>query len=79
MTCTGKDIFNRAIRTKWVFKKHTHASVNQIYELRGRISRKIKLWVGGGRQITPSLAQYRTSKRITKRVTNGYDRRLVVG
>jgi len=78
MTRTGKDIFNRAIRTKWPYKKHIHASVNQIYELRGRISRKIKLWGDGGRQRTPSLAQYKTSKRITKRVTNGYNRRLVV-
>jgi hypothetical protein len=78
MTHAGKDIFNRAIRTKWLYKKHTHASVNQIYELRGHISRKIKLWVGGGILRTSSLAQYKTSKRITKRVTNGYNRRLVV-
>lgn len=79
MTRTDKDIFKQTIRTKWPYKKHTHASVNQMYEMRGRISRKIKLWVGGDKLRTPSLAQYKVSKRIAKRVTNGYSMRLVDG
>jgi hypothetical protein len=79
MTRTDKDIFKQTIRTKWPYKKHTHASVNQIYELRGRISRKIKVWLGGSRLGTPSLVQYLASKRIAKRVTSGYGRRLVDG
>ena len=79
MTRTDKDIFKQTIRTKWPYKKHTHASVSKVYELRGRVSKKIKLWLGRGRLGTPSLVQYMASKRIAKRVTNGYSRRLVDG
>jgi hypothetical protein len=74
-----KQLFSNTVRTKWPYKKHTHASVNQMYEMRGRISRKIKLWAGGGRQITWSLLQYKAGRRIAKRVTNGYSRRQIVG
>lgn len=79
MTRTNKDMYNKTIRTKWPYKKHTHASVNKIYELRGRVSKKIKVWLNRSRLGTPSLVQYMASKRIAKRVTNGYSRRLVGG
>jgi proteasome assembly chaperone (PAC2) family protein len=77
MTQTSKQIYEQALRKKWVYKKHIHASINQIYEIRGRLNRKIKLWVGGGRQRTPALAQYRVGKRMVKRVTYGYRRRHI--
>jgi hypothetical protein len=77
MTRTGKQIYERAIRTKWVYKKHIYTSLQQIYELRGRLNKKIKLWVGGGKQRTPALAQYMDSKRIAKRVTYSYRRRHI--
>lgn len=79
MTYTDKDIFKQTIRTKWPYKKHTHASINKVYELRGHVSKKIKVWLGGIKLSTPSLVQYMASKRIAKRVTNGYSRRLVDG
>jgi PP-loop superfamily ATP-utilizing enzyme len=74
---TGKQIYEHAIRTKWPYKKHTHASVQQIYETRGRISRKLK--VLGVNRVSLHLTLYNASKRLSKRVTNGYSRRHAGG
>lgn len=74
-----KQLFSKTLRTKWPYKKHTHASINKMYEMRGRGSRKIRMWMNGNGYNTPSLRQYRADKRIAKRVTNGYSRRQVLG
>ncbi len=74
MAQTGKQIFEHAIRTKWPYKKHTHASINKIYEIRGRLNRKLRVWTRHDGWKTPALRQYRASKRIAKRVTSGYNR-----
>ena len=79
MTQTHKQIYTKTMRTKWAFKKHTHASINQIYELRGRLSKKLKIWTHGDTQRTSNLSQYNTYRRIAKRVTNGYSRRQIGG
>jgi len=74
-----KRLFSKTIRTKWPYKKHTHASINKLYEMRGRVGRKIRMWMNGNGYNTPSLRRYRADKRIAKRVTNGYSRRQVLG
>jgi hypothetical protein len=74
---TSKHVYRKALRTKWPYKKHTHASVQQIYEVRGRIRRKLKVW--NGNTAPWHLTQYNASKRISKRVTSGYNGRHIVG
>jgi hypothetical protein len=69
---THKELCDKAMRTKWPYKKHTHASLHKIYEMRGRVSRKIRMWVGGDGYIAPALNQYLASRRIAKRVTSRY-------
>ena len=76
---TSKDIFNKAIRTKWVFKKHTHASVKKIYELRGRLGRQIRIWERTHVQPSSSLTHYKAMIKYSKRVTSGYSREYTVG
>ena len=73
---THKHMYGRALRTKWPYKKHTHASMNQIYEVRGRISRKLKVL---GVRVSLHLTLYKASKRLSKWVTNGYSRRHTGG
>ena len=79
MTQTHKQLFINTLRGKWPYKKHTHASINKMYEIRGRVGRKLRIWMNGGGYNTPSLRQYRLDKRVAKRVTNGYSRRQVMG
>ena len=76
MTRTNKHIYQKTIRTKWPYKKHTHASVQQIYEMRGRICRKLR--VLGINRGSRHLALYKACKRVAKRVTNGYNGRPIV-
>jgi len=79
MIQTHKQIYIKTMRKKWAFKKHTHASINQVYEVRGRTRRKIKVFIGDNTNKSAALAQYKASKRIAKRVTNGYSRRQISG
>ena len=74
---THKHMYGRALQTKWPYKKHTHASMNQIYELRGHIRRKLK--VLGVNRVSLHLTLYKAGKRLSKRVTNGYSRRHTDG
>lgn len=69
---TKRDRYNNALRTKWPYKKHTHASEQQIYESRGRLGRKLR--VMGVNTAPRHLAQYNAAKRLSKRVTSGYSR-----
>jgi hypothetical protein len=73
-----KRLFTKTLRTKWPYKKHTHASINKMYEMRGRVGRKIRIWTTETGYKTPALKQYSAYKRVVKRVTSGYSRRHTV-
>jgi len=74
---TSKHVYRKALRTKWPYKKHTHAWTQQIYEARGHVGRKLKVW--NGNTAPRHLTQYNASKRIAKRVTSGYNGRHTGG
>jgi hypothetical protein len=61
-----------ALRMKWPFKKHTHSSIDSIYELRGHLKRRIKLWVNKYTHGT-RLTLYNKSRRTAKRNTSRYE------
>lgn len=69
---TRKDMFNDAWRRRRVFKKQRKV-ITQIYELRGMVGRKLKIWSLGTAQTAPSLARYKANKRLNKRMTSYMD------
>ena len=57
----------KILQRKNPFKKHTNVSINQIYELRGRLIRKLKVWSGNSTRTIKNHTWYGKSKQAIKK------------